>query len=82
MTDTYGTSKPLHPTYNKGMRDIIAGDTTVSTVGDGPLGLRFRGYEVVELARHCVFEEVLYFSYIQISQTRQSLISFPRRCGL
>lgn len=60
MTDTFGTSKPRHPTYNKGMRDIIAGDTTVSTVGDGPLGLRFRGYEVVELARHCVFEEVLY----------------------
>src|SRR6478736_1129502 len=42
-----------------GLRGVSAGQTAISTVGDGH-GLRYRGYDVVELAAHATFEEVAY----------------------
>lgn len=42
---------------NSGLRGISAGETAIATVGDGH-GLRYRGYDVVELAAHSTFEEV------------------------
>jgi 2-methylcitrate synthase len=40
-----------------GLRGISAGETAIASVGDGH-GLRYRGYDVVELAAHSTFEEV------------------------
>jgi 2-methylcitrate synthase len=40
-----------------GLRGVSAGQTAIATVGDGH-GLRYRGYDVVELAAHATFEEV------------------------
>jgi 2-methylcitrate synthase len=42
-----------------GLRGVSAGQTAISTVGDGH-GLRYRGYDVVDLAAHATFEEVAY----------------------
>jgi len=42
-----------------GLRGVSAGQTAIATVGDGH-GLRYRGYDVVELAAHATFEEVAY----------------------
>jgi 2-methylcitrate synthase len=41
------------------LRGVSAGQTAIATVGDGH-GLRYRGYDVVELAAHATFEEVAY----------------------
>src|SRR5215471_1302157 len=40
-----------------GLRGVSAGQTAIATVGDGH-GLRYRGYDVVDLAAHATFEEV------------------------
>jgi 2-methylcitrate synthase len=42
-----------------GLRGVSAGQTAIATVGDGH-GLRYRGYDVVDLAAHATFEEVAY----------------------
>jgi 2-methylcitrate synthase len=41
-----------------GLRGISAGSTSIATVGSEGSGLRYRGYDVVELAAHSTFEEV------------------------
>ena len=42
-----------------GLRGVSAGQTAIASVGDGH-GLRYRGYDVVELAEDATFEEVAY----------------------
>ncbi len=43
-----------------GLRGQVAGKTALSTVGVSGSGLTYRGYDVKDLAEHCVFEEVAY----------------------
>ncbi|SEJ27710.1 2-methylcitrate synthase [Pseudomonas linyingensis] len=43
-----------------GLRGQIAGQTALSTVGKEGAGLTYRGYDVRELAKDCLFEEVAY----------------------
>ena len=43
-----------------GLRGVSAGETSIATVGKEGLGLRYRGYDIVELAERSTFEEVAY----------------------
>ncbi|MGE8051432.1 bifunctional 2-methylcitrate synthase/citrate synthase [Pseudomonas monteilii] len=43
-----------------GLRGQVAGQTALSTVGQSGAGLTYRGYDVRDLARGAVFEEVAY----------------------
>ncbi|MGE4544691.1 MAG: 2-methylcitrate synthase [Pedobacter sp.] len=43
-----------------GLAGVIAGDTTLSTVGKKGLGLTYRGYAITDLAKQASFEEVAY----------------------
>ena len=43
-----------------GLRGQVAGKTSLSTVGKSGSGLTYRGYDVSELAKQCIFEEVAY----------------------
>ena len=43
-----------------GLRGQVAGQTSLSTVGVSGSGLTYRGYDLVELAEKCVFEEIAY----------------------
>lgn len=43
-----------------GLRGQVAGHTSLSTVGQAGAGLTYRGYDVKDLARGAVFEEVAY----------------------
>ena len=43
-----------------GLREQVAGKTSLSTVGKSGSGLTYRGYDVSELAEQCIFEEVAY----------------------
>lgn len=47
------------PSGNDGLAGVIAGDSEISTVGLGT-GLNYRGYNIYDLAKHCIFEEVLH----------------------
>lgn len=43
-----------------GLRGISAGETAICTVGAEHAGLRYRGYDIGDLAQHAGFEEVAY----------------------
>jgi len=43
-----------------GLEGIIAGNTTISTVGKQGVGLTYRGYSIEDLAAHSTFEDVAY----------------------
>ena len=45
--------------YSPGLEGVIAGETSVSRV-DPEAGLIYRGYDIVELATHASFEEVVW----------------------
>lgn len=46
-------------TKNSGLAGMVAGDSAISTVGIG-LGLNYRGYDIIDLSKNCIFEEVAY----------------------
>ena len=43
-----------------GLAGVIAGQTSISTVGKEGMGLTYRGYSINDLAEHATFEEVAY----------------------
>lgn len=43
-----------------GLAGIVAGETSISTVGKEGMGLTYRGYSISDLAAHATFEEVAY----------------------
>lgn len=43
-----------------GLAGIVAGETSISTVGKEGMGLTYRGYSIGDLAAHATFEEVAF----------------------
>ncbi|MGO4544653.1 2-methylcitrate synthase [Paenibacillus sp. 2TAB23] len=43
-----------------GLADVVAGQTSISTVGKAGVGLTYRGYSIEDLAANAVFEETAY----------------------
>lgn len=64
------------PTYSPGLEGVIAGETAISSVEDG---LRYRGYEVPELAEHCTFDEVAYLLLYDELPNKTQLTAFQSR---
>jgi 2-methylcitrate synthase len=48
------------PASSAGLRGIVAGRTAICSCGVAGMGLNYRGYDIIELARHATFEEVAY----------------------
>ena len=44
--------------YSPGLRGVIAGETSISTVGKEGTSLRYRGYDAIELTKNKTYEEV------------------------
>lgn len=56
-----------------GLKGIIAGDTTISSVGVAGMGLTYRGYTIEELSQKSTFEEVLYLMLNERLPTKPEL---------
>ena len=48
------------PKSTAGLRGVVAGSTAICTVGAGGDSLRYRGYDIEDLAANAIFEEVAY----------------------
>lgn len=62
-----------------GLRGQVAGKTALSTVGKEGSGLTYRGYDVKDLAEHCIFEEVAYLILYGELPTQQQLTDYQKR---
>ncbi len=62
-----------------GLRGITAGATALSSVGADGDSLRYRGYDVEDLAEHCVFEEVAHLLVHGKLPNRAELEAYQQR---
>ena len=62
-----------------GLRGVVAGTTSICTVGAGGDSLRYRGYDVEDLAEHAVFEEVAHLLMYGELPNRGELESYQKR---
>jgi len=53
---------PAEPKRKKGvaLSGVVAGISAICTVGHSGNDLHYRGYDILELAKHATFEEVAY----------------------
>src|SRR5262245_52953231 len=66
-------------TSTAGLAGIVAGRTTLSTVGKEGAGLTYRGYSIEDLAAHAGFEEVAWLLLYGELPTAAELQAFQRR---
>jgi len=64
-------------TANKGLENIVACTTEVSTIHDTTL--LYRGYTIEDLAQHCSFEEVVYLLWFKKLPDQKELKDFKNK---
>ena len=62
-----------------GLAGIVAGETSISTVGKEGVGLTYRGYAIEDLAAHSTFEEVAFLLLYGELPKREELESYRRK---
>ncbi len=62
-----------------GLRGQVAGQTALCTVGTQGSGLNYRGYDVDDLAEHCIFEEVAHLILKGHLPTRSELSAYQTK---
>ncbi|MCA1854208.1 MAG: 2-methylcitrate synthase, partial [Beggiatoa sp.] len=62
-----------------GLEGVVAAESAIATVGQESLGLRYRGYSVVDLAKGASFEEVAYLLMYGELPGRQALDAYRGR---
>ena len=62
-----------------GLAGVVAGNTTIATVGKTGVGLTYRGYDIHDLAKNAGFEEVAYLLIYGALPTTSQLASYQKR---
>ncbi|WP_024869421.1 bifunctional 2-methylcitrate synthase/citrate synthase [Pseudoxanthomonas suwonensis] len=60
MSETTATATPFKPKKSVALSGTAAGNTALCTVGRSGNDLHYRGFDILDLARACEFEEVAY----------------------
>src|ERR1700744_3488341 len=67
------------PKKSVALSGVAAGNTALCTVGRNGNDLHYRGYDILELAAKCEFEEVAYLLLYGKLPTRAELTSYKQR---
>ena len=62
-----------------GLAGVIAGQTSISTVGKEGVGLTYRGYSINDLAANATFEEVAYLLIHEKMPTEAELGDYKKK---
>src|SRR6185436_4545416 len=62
-----------------GLAGVVAGQTSISTVGKEGVGLTYRGYSIEDLAEKSTFEEVAYLLLYGALPNREQLETYKKR---
>jgi 2-methylcitrate synthase len=73
------TAAGFKPKKSVALSGVAAGNTALSTVGRSGNDLHYRGYDILDLAKHCEFEEVAYLLLYGKLPTQEALASYKRR---
>ncbi len=73
------SEKPKKP---GGLAGVVAGETSIATVGKEGSGLTYRGYSIEDLAEHADFEEVAFLLLYGELPKQQELDAFKARLAM
>jgi 2-methylcitrate synthase len=80
---TEPTTTAFKPKKSVALSGVPAGNTALCTVGRNGNDLHYRGYDILELAANCEFEEIAYLLLYGKLPTRHELAHYKQRlCGL
>ncbi len=67
------------PKKSVALSGVPAGNTAICTVGRSGNDLHYRGYDIVDLANQCEFEEIAYLLIHEKLPTRSELINYKHK---
>jgi 2-methylcitrate synthase len=81
MSTTTLSSQTDVPKKKKGvaLAGVAAGTTAICTVGHTGNDLHYRGYDIIELAKHATFEEVAYLLIHGALPTKSQLTDYHQK---
>src|ERR1700685_4167095 len=77
-TETSAPAAGFKPKKSLPLAGVPAGNTALCTVGRNGNDLHYRGYDILELAAHCEFEEVAYLLLYGKLPTRSELTKYKQ----
>jgi len=78
MTDT-ATTPTFKPKKSVALSGVPAGNTALCTVGRNGNDLHYRGYDILDLAANCEFEEVAYLLLYGTLPTEEQLLAYKKK---
>jgi 2-methylcitrate synthase len=69
----------IKPKKSVALSGVVAGNTALSTVGQSGNDLHYRGYDILDLAAHCEFEEVAHLLIYGTLPTQSELADYKRK---
>ncbi|MBD2799101.1 bifunctional 2-methylcitrate synthase/citrate synthase [Xenorhabdus szentirmaii] len=75
-TITHSPETTFKPKKSVALSGIAAGNTALCTVGKNGSDLHYRGYDILDLAAHCEFEEIAYLLIHDKLPSRAELTSY------
>src|SRR6201998_1127541 len=72
-------SSALKPKKSVALSGVIAGNTAICTVGRTGNDLHYRGYDILEIAESCEFEEIAYLLIHERLPTRAALTAYKAK---
>jgi 2-methylcitrate synthase len=64
MVETVQQTRPA-PKKSVALSGVVAGNTALCTVGRTGNDLHYRGYDILDVAESCEFEEIAYLLYLR-----------------
>src|ERR1700753_564085 len=78
-TATAPAAPAFKPKKSVALSGVTAGNTALCTVGRTGNDLHYRGYDILDLAAKCEFEEVAYLLLYGKLPTRGELVAYEQR---
>ena len=79
MSDAAATAGGFKPKKSVALSGVAAGNTALCTVGRTGNDLSYRGYDILEIADRCEFEEVAYLLIHEKLPNRTELTAYKRK---
>ncbi len=76
---TEPTAVPFKPKKSVALSGVVAGNTALCSVGRSGNDLHYRGYDILDLAANCEFEEVAYLLVHGKLPNRQELAAYKNK---
>ncbi len=79
METNQATDPGFKPKKSVALSGVTAGNTALCSVGRSGNDLHYRGYDIVDIADQCEFEEIAYLLIHEKLPTRSELINYKRK---